>query len=248
MSVFNKAARMSSRERIAICVLITLGIAGANIYLAGRTFKKTRNLTELYNRIIFSGSSFFNPQSRPENIFDRRLETAWVETEKASADSGAPRDPVAAPGTLYIQMETSFSHFPGDPPSPNPLKRIFIWSGNQASPETFLDYSRPRKIRIVFFYQKLVDIDRDFRLPGLPEFRADRIVVLADSPLAQEIPLDFMPPIESSRRFPENISQVWIRLEIQDLYYGRKYPDRVAISEIDFSEEFPTHDVFAYSR
>ena len=145
------------------------------------------------------------------------------------------------PDVLHFSLELGLSHFPDHPPRPNPLLRVFLWPGNQIDLIHFQDYARPKGIRLLFFRQKLVDVDRDFQFPGPPEFWAEKRIVLEDRQGVQIVDTDFLPAIEVSERFPVNIYMLWLRVEVESFYPGRKYADQVAFTEIDFQQSFPAH-------
>ena len=232
---------MSSLERVLVAGVFFVLLFLGHIYLAGKTLRKTRHMTELFNRIAFSNSSLLTEDSHPEYVFDRNTETFWSENFYTNPSSTGIPDSSSWGAYPFLQTEISLSHFPGDPPLPNPIKSISVQTGSSPDLAHFRDYARPRKIRLIFYYQKLVDVDRDYQLPGMPQTRAYREFLLNDTPEKQDFMIDFLPPPEASRKFPENISLIWMRMEILAIYPGSRYPDTVAVSEIDYHTEIEDH-------
>ena len=247
MPRLSSAGPLSSRERLVLALIASALIALSSVYLLQRSFRRTVNLTELYERVIFSNSFFIRPDVDPSRVFDGDTATAWWDDLKVDPDR--PRahvsqaKPSALPGRdlFYLQMELGMTHFPDRPPRINRLEGLRFWSGNQKDEATFGDYARPRKVHLHIFYQGVVDFDREYRFPGSPVHVASKTVTLEDRFGPQTVPVDFLPATLPSPRFPYNVSLVWLRAEIESYYPGRKFRNRVALSEIDFLEEIPTH-------
>ena len=227
-----------------------ISIIGTNVYLAAKTLRRTKNLHELYERIIYSTASYYNPESQPKNVFDGDIHTAWRESLPVAIMPSPTsykipknfREPTPDPQTLYLTMEVGLTHFPGIPPKKNPLKKLVFYSGDKSSAGSFQEYARPKRIHLTFFKQDLIDMDREYILPAEPVFWEKKSLILADSPDKQEINLDFLPELEDSPKFHINIHQVWLRIVIENFYPGTKYPNQVAISEIDFIKTFQDND------
>jgi hypothetical protein len=62
----------------------------------------------------------------------------------------------------------------------------------------------------------------------------------------QRIPLDFLPEFEDSPKFPAGVSQLWLRIEIHSTF--SRTNSCAAISELDFVEEYPTHQKLEEAR
>ena len=241
---------LKNKERLILLLILMGSIVGTNLYLASKTLRRTKNLHELYERIIYSTASYYNPGNQPKNVFDGDIHTAWreslpVEIMSSPSSFKIPedfRDPTPDPQTLYLTMEVGLTHFPGIPPQKNPLKKLTIYSGDQSNVSSFKEYARPKRIHLTFFKQDLIDMDREYILPAEPVFWEKKSLTLTDSPDKQEISLDFLPKLEESPKFHINIHQVWLRIVIENFYPGTKYPSQVAISEIDFIKTFPEND------
>lgn len=195
---------------------------------------------ELQPRLVFSPGSLMDPDSEPSLVVDRNLETAWVETVPSDLrPGGSGTGAIPEPGSLFLQMELSLTHFPGSPPKPNPVRSITIWSGH---PKSFYAYARPQRIALRFFIQKLVDVDREFRFPSLPENWSVTTIVLEDRPGPQKISVNLPRIGPASGPFPSGIAQIWLRIDVESVYPGRSSPQKVAVTEVDFEETYPTHD------
>lgn len=185
-------------------------------------------------RSAFSTNSFFDPSIAPGKAIDGDPATQWAEAppggalcraSTASAAGEAIPSPVIRPLCLFLQMDLGFTHSPAHPPRPAPLRSLRIDSPGG-------DFARPRRVRLVFFSQEIVDMDREFRLPPLPEFLTQKEVLLPDSPV-QEVGLDFLPAPLPSSRYPAGVRRIQVRIEILDVYPGRS--NTVAISEVSFT-------------
>ncbi|MBI3395124.1 MAG: hypothetical protein HY042_04760 [Spirochaetia bacterium] len=236
-----KAASLSSRERTWIAALAAVVLFLIHVGLARGAWERTKNMTRIRDRVAFSGTSLIDPEVQPALAFDKKPGTAWIEGAPSTLRiSQATVESLPDPGTLFLQTEVALSHFPGDPPRPNPLKRLWIWPGLQKDLNSFYAYARPARIRVRFFQQELVDIDREFRLPNLPEPMGETTVVLEDKPGPQIIDLTFLPkPAAVNTPFPQGIHQIWLRIEIETLYPGLKHTSSAAISEIYVEQEIP---------
>ncbi len=183
------------------------------------------------------------------HLVDRDIRTAWADQLPSVFLLGAdrfrpipnPAGPLPDPRSLYINMELGVTHYPAFPPRINPMRTLIIWPGDQSSPAAFRAHARPRRVRLVFFRQQLVDPDRSYRFPDLPRFWGTRVITLRDGFGPQSIPLDFLSPIEPSPGFPHKVSRVWLRLIFESYYPGTRHRSRVAISEIDFRQKYPMH-------
>ena len=211
--------------------------------LLSRAQNRARSLTELYPRIVFSRSMLHAPEIDPAFVFDHDLKTAWWDRrDEEDVVSGKDPGPIPPTNMLYLMFELAPTHFPDSPPRRNRIRELIIYAGNQA-PGEFQRYARPRTVELLFFSQQLVDADREFKLPGAPQFLQRKTIVLKDLPQGQRIALD-LPAVAASPGFPINVAQLWLRTEFLDFYPGSEYPGKVAISEIDFIEDYPTHRNF----
>lgn len=81
-------------------------------------------------------------------------------------------------------------------------------------------------------------MDREFRLPPLPEFLAEKTLTLPDLQTVS-VNADFLPPPLDSPRYPAGVRRLQVRIEIMDVYPGRDYANTVAISEVTYSNRVP---------
>jgi len=255
MSSSNYNRLLNLRERIFLSLFIIAVLLAVTIFQVSRTERRTRNLYQLYERIIFSNSSITDPEIDIDAIFDRNIKTAWIEniinTRKGALIGPTNKNlikVIPSADIFQITMEVGLSHFPGKPPVVNPLKKLRIWPGFQRDKHTFREYSRPKRITFLFFKQKLVDMDTEYKIPGLPEYLASKSIILKNRAGYQEIDLGFLPKFGNSPRFPVDIYQIWMRIIIHDYYPGSRFRKRIAISEIDFKETYRTHKKLIISR
>ena len=238
---------MSTRERLIFILCASLFFLAGELYLATKTIRKTRNLHELYERIIYSSASYYDADNHSKNVYDGDLKTAWREAPPPGAlirtnqlkMSNHPENPEPDPSTLQLTMEVGLTHYPDRPPRKNPLKALMIWSGDQSNPEKFMQFARPARIRLLFFRQGLIDMDREYRLPREPELWKEMIVTLEDKSGQQQIDLSTLPGLDESPQFHKNIYMLWLRVIVESFYPGSDFRNEVAISEIKFERVIP---------
>jgi len=218
--------------------MVLLIITGSFVFKAE---KKVSSQSELFPRLIFSSATFRNPNHATAALIDQKKDTFWsdgpVLSSVATKKNLSKKEALPPEGMIYLHLELGLTHFPGNPPIPNPLKEITIISGAGITEEAYQAYARPRTIRLIFFRQKVVDVDRTLEFPGLPVYTGELTVTLKDSKEIQTIHVESLPPIPDSKGFPYNISVYWMRMEILDVYKGKQFPETVAISEIGFKEQ-----------
>lgn len=245
---------LSSRERFFISVLFVSSAAAASLHLVLSSRRYAADLGRAHHTVSFSTGFFTHPSVHPELAQDGNPGTAWIDwipkgqanrkeaaAERAGVATGSKPSSLPDPERLYIQMRMGLTHFPGHPPLLNLPEKLLLWSGDQSDARHFQDYSRPRRIRLIFFKQELVDIDREVRFPDPPDFWAEKDLTLEDRTGVQSVNLDFLPPVAEARAFPKGIYQIWLRIEIETVYPGRLHPDQVALSEVDYAERLPSH-------
>jgi len=236
-----------SKERIAAafaCIMLPMLM---QLKMLSSVPDKVKAIYDQEQKVIIAPDSLANPEIRPDAVFDRTLSNSWKIqfTHYTGTDS---RSHLPDEKSTYIQMELSLTHFPGNPPILNPLKKLILWPGNYDEGSFTRNYARPSKIRLIFFKQELVDVDREFRLSDPPSYIAERIILLPDAEGPQSIDLDFLPSFMDSKIFPENIFQIWVRIEILDIYHGKKFADKISIAEIDYFNARSEHLQFQASQ
>lgn len=225
-------------ERTAFTVLAFAAFAAMAFFLLRRAEAGYQRIAQFQGRSAFSTGSFFDPSIEPEKAVDGVADTFWAETppipgqfclrsmKPAEGQSSMP-SPVEMPPCLFLQVDLGFSHGPAVPPAKRPPLRMNVANGGPA-------YARPRQVRLVFFSQEIVDMDREFRLPPLPDFVAEKTLVFPDNPSVL-VDLSFLPPPVDSQRYPRNVRRLQVRIEVLDVYPGNKHPNTVAISEVTYS-------------
>lgn len=224
---------------------MVLAILVGGALLGSNASARAGRITELYERVAFSTTTYLDLEKDAHAVFDRRTNTAWQDSGRVIGRGryALPSDlssSIPDPQSLHLTVEIGLSHFPGKPPKPNVPRELVIWSGDQSSPQSFSATGRPRRVLLLFFLQALVDVDREYRFPGQPVLWARRAAELQDSPLPQRIRLDFLPALPPSPRFPTHVSQVWLRMIVESYYPGSRDSKSTAISELDLDERHPT--------
>ena len=224
-------------ERTTLAVLAFAAFAAMAFLLLRRAEAGYQGIANFTGRSALSTSSFFDPATTVRNAVDGDPNTYWAKSFPVSGrlcaeSSGSPSSsPVERPPCLFLQTDAGFTHSPGSPPQKSPLGQIRIITPGRA-------YARPRQVRIVFFAQEIVDMDREFRLPPLPEFLAERTATLQDQEEVS-IDTDFLPPPLDSPRYPIGVRRLQVRIEIRDVYPGTEHANTVAISEVTYSHRAP---------
>ena len=236
-------------ERIVLILLLLGGLTLSSIWLTGRSFARATALEAMNGRLIFTSARYVAPDGPPDSrLIDGDPATALpdlnaparrtVNTPRPGSDSPAWPWSVAVP---FVQLQVGLTHAPGRPPIPNALRAMRLWTGNQSSPEAYRQSARPRTVRLIFFRQQVVDLDREYRLPETPVFWRETTVRLVDRPGMQRVFLDFLDEPPESPGFPREVQQIWLRMEILDSYPGSVAAtrDHIAFSEIRFEFQRP---------
>ena len=234
---------MSRLERYALALIVTLSAVGVAVWFVARTNSRLDALLNIRRPIIISSAVMGNPDVDLRAIMDADPRTA-VNGLYATGRPVAPHDAAYAFDQrihqAFIMFPLGLSHFPGNPPRRNPLRSMRIWSGDQSDSDSFARYARPRTIQLIFYLQKIVDFDREYRLQEAPVYWTRREFKLEDSGGEQTVPLaflDFNARIPESTGFPDNIYAVWVRMDILDYYGGSEYDRNIAVSEISFERD-----------
>ncbi len=230
---------MDQKERLIIATLFVIIIITALLLLGRNTLETIKNRHFGATRVTLSHDYFYSPTSSTSLAADGDLSSFWrAKVSHLPVTNSGSRSTMPPEGTMFFQSELGLSHFPGKTPQPNMPSDIVIWSG--APGAEFYEYSRPKKVRVIIFEQQVVDIDREFRIPDMPVYLAEQTFTLKDVREAQTFRLSFLPPAKVSKKFPENIKQLWYRLEFLSFYPGKKR-DIFAIREVDYQSPEPNH-------
>lgn len=236
---------MTRTLRLLISSIILLSVVLGVFYLSIKTLGLIKKDEFRAPTVIFSHDFFYGSGTSIEKCIDDDRFTAWVSPISLpwkNQQSPVARSPIPPTDMPYLQMELAITHFPGNPPLKNQPERIVLWSGGDKK-SGFKQYARPRKIRLVVFDQEVVDVDREYRIPDLPDYLTEKTIILRDTPEAQVINLDFISPPEDSPAFPKNIRQLWVRMEFLSFYPAVKGDgsESFAIREIDYESPIPDH-------
>ncbi|MBW7857888.1 MAG: hypothetical protein H3C43_06290 [Leptonema sp. (in: Bacteria)] len=162
-------------------------------------------------------------------MLDKNTETFWADQGNLTVDN---REPVLATpyDGLWLMISPGATHTAGKIPIPKNLVSIEIMQGPS-------QMSRPKRIRISYFEQKLYQINHDYKFPDQPEFVSAKDIELTDSNQWQSFSLDIVPKALPSSGFPNNVKQRWFRFEVVDIY--KRKGKAIAISEIRFVQQKP---------
>ncbi|MCE9599582.1 MAG: hypothetical protein K8S54_16610 [Spirochaetia bacterium] len=201
-------------------------------FLFKKVSNEERGILAFKDRSAFSTNSFFDSRLDPLAVVDGNPDTAWIESMPGQSNCIRGETVTTRaderPDCLFIQIDLGFSHRPHvNQPEKNPLESLEIRNPGNA-------YSRPKQVRLVFFLQEVVDIDRELRLPTLPQFWTSREIVLADT-ASNNVSLDFLPTLEDTAVYPGKVKRIWMRMEIESVYPASS--SAVAISELSYKNK-----------
>jgi len=233
-----------SKERTLFASLCILSLILLQMKMLSSVPERVKMILNAKHKMIFARDSLTRPESHAEAVFDGDINTSWKITFNRKANSTS-KSYLPGDDSNFLQMELSLTHFPGRPPVPNPLKEIILWPGYYESGIFSKKYARPSLARLIFFKQELVDIDREFRLPEAPQFAAEKTIRIPDGGGPVAIPVDFLPAIENSEKFPENIYQIWLRMEVLEIYPGNQFTNELSVAEIDYINRIKDHDKYS---
>ena len=229
-----KARKKPYLAASALLLLLLLTFAG----VMAKAVRDATALENLTTRNVMSSATWLSGAPDLQLLFDGRPETALSDFNHRGAQPVFPATPrwVIDPTIPFIQTHVGLTHRAAEPPVIDPLLRLWIWPGDQASPGAFAERARPRRLRLLFFRQRLHDFDREYRLMDAPTLWASKTIELEDHMGARAIDLGFLDyaAVEDSPGFPAGIDIVWVRIELLDFYPGVRYRNAVAISEIAF--------------
>ena len=232
-----KASKKPYLAASALLMLLLLAFVG----VMAKALHDATALENLTTRNVMSSATWLSGAPDLQLLFDGRPETALPNFNHRGAHPVSLSAPawVINPAVPFIQTHVGLTHRAAEPPVIDPLKKLWIWSGDQSSSQAFQERARPRRLRVLFFRQRLHDFDREYRMMDAPTLWASRSVELEDRMGAQSVDLGFLDYslVEDSPGFPAGIDIVWVRLELIDFYPGARYPNAVAISEIAFETE-----------
>ncbi|MDH5656810.1 MAG: hypothetical protein OEZ34_12935 [Spirochaetia bacterium] len=236
----------NQKETLALAVIWILLIGIFQSVLLSSIPDKIEKIYQSKKRAVITGSSKEDP-SAGSALFDRNLNKAellpFIKNQNSNSISHKPPQNVS-----FFQTELFVTHFPGSPPLANPLKEIILWPGTYESGIFSRKYARPSLIRLIFFEQEFVDTDREFRLPPPPFYILEKMIELPDREGPFIIQNTFLPAPKVSKKFPEHIFQIIMRVEILDIYPGNEFPEKTAIAEIDYRTEIPEHEAMKFRQ
>lgn len=201
-------------------------------------------MTQKETRLLLSSALILNQTAKLTNIVDHNPKTAienvnhllLLNTSSQNISKNFQKGWDFQWKFPFIQMDVGLSHFPGNPPQANPLRSFKIWPGDQSSQESWEKSARPKDIRLVFFRQRLVDSDREYKMIGTPISWQTFSFRLQNKFGSQNFGLEFKNKVKPSSPFPGEIDLIWCRMEIISHYTGKSQykKNNIAISEIEF--------------
>jgi hypothetical protein len=215
-------------ERRLVTGLALAVFVASGLFLLYKVRSEEQDFLGYQGRTAISTNSIFDPALSPELAIDSDRKTFWKESMPGvqgtcTNETRTAPESDTRPPCLFLLIDAGFSHRPGRPPEPDMPTFLTLEPGPA-------EYARPRAVRVVFFDQEIVDMDREFRLPTSPVFLAEKSFVLSDG--INHLPLDFLPPARVTAVYPGSVRKLWVRVEIESVYPGSKYSNTVGISEL----------------
>ncbi len=193
-----------------------------------------KHINNFRKPVFYSSFSFLFPELDLYKCFDKNLQTScseFVIHNQYYSFSEQPEELKILPGEIAIVREVSPSHRLNTfPPEKNPIIDFRIYFN-----EEDLKNAIPKKIRLVFYEQKLYHINNDFRFPDQPE-KIQQIELKIQKKSGWQI--FQLPPfkIEDSFVFPKNMNQRWAKIIIDEVYPSDSR--KISIGEIYFYDNF----------
>jgi len=209
-------------------------IAGSAFYLFTKSVEELPLYTLERGRLIFTPGEFVYPPDDPgkngqaNNIHDCDPETAAVIPYPAVPPEGS-----------YILMDLALSHYPGangDRPRArkSALLRFYNGACTNCTEDKFQSYPRIKRARIEILKRRANDPDVEYVHPPVEKV-LEWEQTFPDRPGPFDMALH-LPPWPESARYPENVSNILVKLTVLEIYPGTKFNDRVAITEMEYAD------------
>ena len=209
-----------------------------SILFAGlwQALSSTANLPEwtlLRGRIAIASDSFVHSALDPltdggtYNLMDGDTETPTIFSFPSPHPHGA-----------FLLVDLGLSHWPPENPGgalrPRTPQALFLSNGPCAkcSRSEFERYGRVKKASFQLLRRRANDPDAEFVIPET-EVVSTQTITLPDKPGFQKIPLQAQPALTSAK-YPENVFYMIGNIHVLDIYPGKQFPNRVAVSEIKY--------------
>lgn len=197
-----------------------------------RSYHKIKNIYYFDKPIWYSRFSFFTKEVNLEHCFDKNLETSCYEFYSQNLIKAQPKELKISPEETAFVLELSPTHHMGFyPPKINPLLEFWVYLSKED-----LKYNIPKEILLIFYEQKLYQINRDYRFPDQPIKKREILISIKNQEGWQKFKLPQEEILESKGLF-ENIYQRWVKIIIKEIYKNN-ITNRISISELFFKDQF----------
>lgn len=182
--------------------------------------------------ILYSTHFFLQDEIQLGNCFDKNQYTSCNEFVVETQYQNFENQLKISPKETAIVIELSPTHHMGYfPPKPNPLEEFWIYLRNED-----LNSNIPMKLQLVFYEQKLYQINKEYRFPDQP-IKVYEFPVMIQNQVGWQkfkLPERFIPP---SQGFSEHIYQRWVKIIVKEVYKKNK-SNKISISEMFFKDQF----------
>lgn len=197
-----------------------------------RSYFKIDSIYYFDKPIRYSTYSFFTKEVQLDYCFDKNFQTSCYEFYTQDPIKEQPKELKIYPKETAFVLELSPTHHMGFyPPKINPLLEFWIYLSKED-----LKYNIPKEILIVFYEQKLYQINKDYRFPDQPIKKKEILISIKNQEGWQKFRLPEEEILESNG-FSENIYQRWVKIIIKEIYKNNK-TNKISISEIFFKDQF----------
>lgn len=197
-----------------------------------RSYWDVKKISLFDKPVLYSTHFFLKEKVQLENCFDKNIETScyefFIEPKNQSLETELYIKPVE---TAFV-VELSPTHHMGYyPPKSNPIDEFWIYLRRED-----FKYNVPKKILLVFYEQKLYQINHEYRFPDQPKKVYEFPIHIENQTGWQrfKLPERVIPP---SKGFSENIYQRWVKIIVKEIYKNNQL-NKISISEMFFKDQF----------
>ncbi len=190
-----------------------------------------------YGRIVLSSGEVLYPPDDPER--DGSASHVLDRDPDSPAILSYPHPP---PEGTHLLIDLALTHFPGEqegsPPRIRRARELLLYNGPcvECDASHFRSFSRIKQARVEILYRRANNPDAEFLIPPAHPVWS-KTLTLPDRPGPFSLSLREIPPPPSSPAYPEGVSYIIAKITILSVYPGERFPGRVALGEVLYSDE-----------